>query len=242
LLFPDDRYFESEDLIMEQKGYRRSHRVTLKMLAKHLKLAPGTVSKVLNNANGSEAISPLTKTRILTAAHEMQYKPNFLAQSLRTKRSYMIGVLLPEIGEPDGGMVVAGVERLLRQRGYLFLTGVHHRNAEMLESYINQFLQRGVEGVIVVDADFPYESALPTVPVAIPRNWSAEERAAFAPTWGSSSWPSSHSRRFIERVGEIATEMLLAQIQESSGDLLSLSNHPELAASPNPAYPQAMNG
>jgi DNA-binding LacI/PurR family transcriptional regulator len=227
---------------MEQKGHHRSHRVTLKMLAQHLKLTPGTVSKVLNNANGSDAISPLTKARILDAARELQYKPNFLAQSLRTKRSYMIGVLLPEIGESDSGLVVAGIERLLRQRGYLFLTGVHHRNDGMLESYISQFQQRGVEGVIVVDVDFPYESALPTVPVAIPRNWSVEERAAFAPTWGSSSWPSSHSRRFIERVGEVATEMLLAKIQDSSDELLPLSSHPELAGSTHASFVSAMNG
>src|SRR3954454_24228112 len=84
-------------LVMDDKHQGRRSRVTLKMLAQHLKLTPGTVSKVLNSAKGSEAISPFTKARILAAASELQYKPNFLAQSLRTRRSYMIGVLLPEI-------------------------------------------------------------------------------------------------------------------------------------------------
>jgi hypothetical protein len=222
---------------MERKEQRRRNRVTLKMLAQHLKLTPGTVSKVLNNAKGSEAISPVTKARIVAAARELQYKPDFLAQSLRTRRSYMIGVLLPEIGDQDSGLVVAGIERLLRQRGYLFLTGVHHRNGEMLENYIDQFLQRGVEGVIVVDVDFPYESVLPTVPLAIPRNWSVEERAAFAPTWGSSSWPSLHSRRFTERMGEVATEMLLAKIQDD-GQHLPLCGLPEMPATLDATYPQ----
>jgi Bacterial regulatory proteins, lacI family len=222
---------------MEHKAQRRRNRVTLKMLAQHLKLTPGTVSKVLNNAKGSEAISSVTKARIVAGARELQYQPDFLAQSLRTRRSYMIGVLLPEIGDPDSGLVVAGVERLLRQRGYLFLTGVHHRNAEMLESYISEFLQRGVEGVIVVDVDFPYDSVLPTVPVAIPRSWSVEERAAFAPTWGSSSWPSLHSRRFTERMGEVATEMLLTKIQDDGQDF-PLCSPQEMTAPIDPAYNQ----
>ena len=227
---------------MEHKEHRRRNRVTLKMLAQHLKLTPGTVSKVLNNAKGSEAISTLTKARIVAAARELQYKPDFLAQSLRTRRSYMIGVLLPEIGDPDSGLVVAGIERLLRQRGYLFLTGVHHHNAEMLENYINQFSQRGVEGVIVVDVEFPYESILPTVPVAIPRNWSMEERAAFAPTWGSTSWPSLQSRRFTERMGEVATEMLLARVQEGGSEEFPLATPPEMAAAINPNYTTAVSG
>jgi hypothetical protein len=216
--------------VLENKENRRKNQVTLKVLAKHLGLAPGTVSKVLNNANGSEVISQLTKTRILAAARELQYRPNFVAQSLRTKRTYMIGVLVFEIGDLDDALLIAGVERVLRQRGYLFITGVHRNNSEMLETYANLFVRRGVEGLITVDADFPYSSAMPTVAIVIPRNWTMENPSAVPGDSGSSRGSSVQSRRFLERVGESATETLLAQIEHHGKDLLDLGSNPELTA------------
>jgi DNA-binding LacI/PurR family transcriptional regulator len=225
---------------MENKENQRKNQVTLKVLAKHLGLAPGTVSKVLNNATGSEVISHLTKTRILAAARELQYRPNFLAQSLRTKRTYMIGVLVLDIGDPDDTLLIAGIERVLRQRGYLFIAGVHCNNPEMLETYACLFLRRGVEGLITVDADFPYSSPLPTVAIAIPRNWTMENPSAVAGDSGSSRGSSMQSRRFLERIGESATETLLAQIEHPREDLLDFSSNSELTAHDRPVLP--MNG
>jgi DNA-binding LacI/PurR family transcriptional regulator len=216
--------------VIENKENRRTNQVTLKVLAKHLGLAPGTVSKVLNNATGSEVISQLTKTRILAAARKLQYQPNFVAQSLRTRRTYLIGVLVRDIGDPDDALLIAGIERVLRPRGYLFITGVHHNNSEMLESYAGLFLRRGVEGLITVDADFPYSSPLPTVAIAIPRNWTVENPSALAADLGPSHGSSMQSRQFLERVGKSATETLLAQIEHHGEDLLDLRSSPEWTA------------
>jgi hypothetical protein len=204
------------------KRKTNKNQVTLKVLAGHLGLAPGTISKVLNNANGSEAISQPTKTRIVAAARRFQYRPNFLAQSLRTKRSYMIGVLVLEIGDPASALVIAGIERFLRQRGYLCMTGVHRNNAEMLGAYGSLFLRRGVEGLITVDADFPYRSPLPTVAIAVPRNWIMKDPSATDTEFGR----SLDSRRFLERVGETATETLLRKIEPGGED--AFSGDPEL--------------
>jgi DNA-binding LacI/PurR family transcriptional regulator len=44
----------------------------------------------------------------------------------------MIGVLVLEIGDPVTALVIAGIERFLRRRGYLFTTGVHRNNPDML--------------------------------------------------------------------------------------------------------------
>src|SRR5271166_441996 len=85
--------------------------VTLKVLAGHLGLTPGTVSKVLNNAPGADAIPQVTKNRILKAARELQYRPNLLAKSLRTKRSHMVGVLVHEIADASSAILMAGIER-----------------------------------------------------------------------------------------------------------------------------------
>jgi hypothetical protein len=214
--------------MVEKKQNRRKKETTLKILAQHLDLAPGTVSKVLNNANGSEAISQLTKTRILAAARKFRYRPNFLAQSLRTKRTYMIGVLVLEIGNQSNALVIAGIERFLRQRGYLFTIGAHQNDPETLETYGNLFQRRGVEGLITVDADFPYRSALPTVALTIPRNWIVENPAAMVSDSSSLRGSSVPSSRFLERVGETATETLLAQIEPHGEDVVALSRDLEL--------------
>jgi hypothetical protein len=206
----------------EKNGHRRENQVTLKVLAQHLGLTPGTISKVLNNASGSEAISGHTKTRILAAARKMQYRPNFFAQSLRTKRTYMVGVLVLEIGDPDDALLIAGIERVLRRRGYLFITGMHRNNLAMLETYASLFLRRGVEGLIIVDADSSWGSPLPTVAITIPRKWTTENPSAMAADLGSSGRSSTQSRRFLGRVGETATETLLAQIEHRGEEVFDL--------------------
>ncbi len=80
--------------------------VTLKALAEHVGLTPGTVSAVLNNSRASASVPERTKKRILAAAQELKYRPNFLARSLRVmQRTYTIGVIAQEIGDVYGAMV-----------------------------------------------------------------------------------------------------------------------------------------
>src|ERR1700756_1597582 len=125
--------------------------VTLRAVAEHVGLTPGTVSAVLNNAPSSRSIPEHTKNRIMTAARELNYRPNFFAQSLRRKRTYTIGVIVEEIGDAYGSLVISGIEQYLRQRNYFFLTVVHRHNPELLDRYAQILLERGVEGFITVD-------------------------------------------------------------------------------------------
>jgi hypothetical protein len=224
---------------MENSENRRGIQVSLKVLAQHLGLTPGTVSKVLNNSNGAQAISQRTKDRVYAAARELQYRPNFHAQSLRTKRTYMVGVLVPEIGDPDNGLLIGGIEAKLRQRGFLLLTGAHRNNAALLEGYMSLFQSRGVEGVILVDAGSTYELSIPVVAVAAPDNWRMETPAAAMTHWGSSEWNSIQSRRFLARIGEAAMETLLARIEERGETLPALTKNPGSATNSIPDYPQA---
>src|SRR5580704_4073700 len=84
--------------------------VTLKEVAHHLGLTPGTVSAVLNDAPSARSIPQETKNRIHAGAKELNYRPNFFARSLRNKRTYTIGVIVAEIGDTYGAAVVRGVE------------------------------------------------------------------------------------------------------------------------------------
>src|SRR5216684_1118312 len=141
-------------------------KVTLKEVAKHVGLAPGTVSAVLNNAPSARAIPEHTRQRIRAAARDLNYRPNFLARSLRNKRTYTVGLIIEEIGDAYGSVVISGVEAYLRQHNYFFLTVIHRHDASMLREYSQLLLERGVEGFITVDTSLQEALPLPTVSVA----------------------------------------------------------------------------
>lgn len=140
--------------------------VTLRTVAAQVGLAPGTVSAVLNNAPASRVIPERTKKRILEAARELNYRPNFFAQSLRSKRTYTIGVILEEIGDAYGSMIISGIELYLRQKNFFFLTVAHRHDANLLGRYAQILMERGVEGLITVDLQLTEAPSVPTVAVA----------------------------------------------------------------------------
>jgi DNA-binding LacI/PurR family transcriptional regulator len=141
-------------------------KVTLKEVAERVGLATGTVSAVLNNAPSARAIPEHTRQRIHAAARELNYRPNFLARSLRKKRTYTVGLIVEEIGDAYGSMIISGIEAYLRQHNYFFLTVIHRHDAAMLRNHSQLLLERGVEGFITVDTTLPEPLPLPTVSVA----------------------------------------------------------------------------
>src|SRR5262252_9771671 len=108
----------------------REAQVTLKSVAEHLGLTPGTVSAVLNNSAASRSIPERTRSRIVEAARQLNYRPNFMARSLRVQRTYTIGVILEEIGDPYGSMIMSGIEEYTREKNYFFLTVAHRHDVE----------------------------------------------------------------------------------------------------------------
>jgi DNA-binding LacI/PurR family transcriptional regulator len=140
--------------------------VTLKAVAAHLGLTPGTVSAVLNDAPSARSIPEETKNRIRAAAKELNYRPNFFARTLRNKRTYTIGVIAEEIGDSYGSAIIGGIEQHLRSKGYFFLAVAHRHDPELLDRYSQILSERGVEGIITVDTTVREVPVLPTVAVA----------------------------------------------------------------------------
>jgi DNA-binding LacI/PurR family transcriptional regulator len=140
--------------------------ITLKAVAQHVGLTPGTVSAVLNDSPAARCIPQETQNRIHAAAKELNYCPNFFARILRNKRTYTIGVIAEEIGDAYGSMVISGIEAHLRKMDYFFFTVVHRHDEHLLSQYSQLLLQRGVEGFITVDTTVFETPSLPTVAVA----------------------------------------------------------------------------
>ena len=73
--------------------------VSLRELAAHLGLSMTTVSRVLNHSGPEYRISAATRQRVREAAASLNYAPNAFARGLRNKRSFTVGVMVPEISE-----------------------------------------------------------------------------------------------------------------------------------------------
>src|SRR5437763_4657212 len=141
-------------------------KVTLKTIAAHLGLTPGTVSAALNNSPAARSIPEHTKNRIIEAAQALNYRPNFFARTLRLRRTYTIGVIAEEIGDAYGALVISGIEEYLRKNNYFFLTVIHRHDPKLLQTYAQMLLTRGVEGFITTDTSLTEKLGLPTVAIA----------------------------------------------------------------------------
>ena len=153
-------------MVQIKKPGQKSEVITLKAVAQHIGLTPGTVSAVLNDSPSARSIPQETKNRIHAAAKELNYRPNFFARTLRNKRTYTIGVIAEEIGDSYSSPIISGIEQYLRQREYFFLTVVHRHDPVLLSRYSQLLSERGVEGIITVDTTVNEAPALPTVAVA----------------------------------------------------------------------------
>lgn len=140
--------------------------VGLKQVAQKVGLSTATVSMVLNQSSGADAIPDSTKQRIFTAARELNYRPNYLARSLKSQRTFAVGVLVPEFSDGYSAMVLNGIEDRMRQAGFLCLVTSHRRVDESLERYAHMLSDRQVEGLIAVDTPFKQRLPLPVVSVS----------------------------------------------------------------------------
>jgi hypothetical protein len=68
----------------------------------------------------ADSIPQETKDRIFAAAREFNYRPSFVARSLRTQRSFTVGVMVPEVSEGYGTLLLSGIEDYLLQEGYFY--------------------------------------------------------------------------------------------------------------------------
>src|SRR5512147_417955 len=104
---------------------KQGNSISLKQLADYLGLAPATVSLVMNRAAVADTIAQETKELIYEGARKLNYKPNFLARSLRTGRSFTIGVMVPEVSQGYNDTVLSGIEDHLLQEGYFYFVASH---------------------------------------------------------------------------------------------------------------------
>jgi DNA-binding LacI/PurR family transcriptional regulator len=141
--------------------------ISLRTLGEYLNLSPATISLVLNNAPGVRSIPQETRDRVIQAAAKFDYRPSFFARSLRKRKTFTIGVLVPELSDSYAMQVLSGIEEHLIEEGYFYLTASHRRKPDLIEEYPRLFMDRSVEGFIFIDTALEKGTGvLPAVVVA----------------------------------------------------------------------------
>jgi DNA-binding LacI/PurR family transcriptional regulator len=175
----------------------------LRTVADRVGLAPCSISAVLNDTPAAKAIPQSTKDRIFRAAAELNYRPNLWARSLRTKRTKMVAALATDFGHARVAQVIAGLHHRLQQNGYLLVLG--SIDFGDVQHFHSQFQQRGIEGVIAIDAEIPCQLELPVASVDVGYLTRAEPLG-------------ENMRSWLTSVGEAAAETIIGRIERKGED------------------------
>jgi DNA-binding LacI/PurR family transcriptional regulator len=139
---------------------------SLKELSAILRLSQSTVSRVINGEGDKFRIARETQGRVLNAAATHGYTASTVARSLRQKRSYTVGVIVPEISEGYSTAVLGGIEDELLKHGFFYFVVSHRHRADRLKGCQSMMLARAVEGIIAVDSAIEDELPVPVVSVS----------------------------------------------------------------------------
>ncbi len=135
--------------------------VTLKDLARQLRLSASTVSRALQNHPG---IGLRTRERVQSLAQQLHYIPNLTALSLKKNRRFAIGVIVPELLNPFFSQTVSGIEATATQRGYLMTVCQSHEETDRERRAVTLLANNRVDGMLVVvaktDTNYEHLSAL----------------------------------------------------------------------------------
>jgi LacI family transcriptional regulator len=121
-------------------------RPTMHDVAARAGVALSSVSRALGN---HPDVSKRMRRRVLEAANELGYEPNFLAQSLRTGSTQAVGFVVRDIANPFFAAIANGAERFLRERGYVMLLVNSDGDPDIDANHINVLRRRRVDGLIL---------------------------------------------------------------------------------------------
>ncbi|WP_394748203.1 LacI family DNA-binding transcriptional regulator [Spongiimicrobium salis] len=121
-------------------------KMTLKKIARELDVSISTVSKALND---DRSISIETRNRIKAFAKFYNYTPNSIAQSLKSRSTKTIGVIIPEIIHDFFAKVIDGIEKAALDRGYSVIIGMSNESYEKEVMSIEMLVKGKIDGILL---------------------------------------------------------------------------------------------
>jgi LacI family transcriptional regulator, galactose operon repressor len=135
-------------------------RPTMHDVAARAGVALSSVSRALGN---HPDVSKRMRRRVLEAAAELGYEPNFLAQSLRTGSTQAIGFIVRDIANPFLAAIANGAEKVLRDRGYVMLLVNSDGDPGIDADHINVLRRRRVDGLMLNIVDENHQPTLDAI-------------------------------------------------------------------------------
>ena len=131
-----------------------------------------TVSRVLND---SGKVTPKTREKVQAAIAELGYRPNSMAQSLASRRSNSVGILIPELHGPFFGVMLSSLEKELRDAGKRVIITAGHSDENKERDCIEFLLGSSCDALILhvysVPHDYLVELNKGPVPIVILNNY-----------------------------------------------------------------------
>ncbi|WP_160156984.1 LacI family DNA-binding transcriptional regulator [Geobacillus sp. TFV-3] len=134
------------------KERRELMTVTIKDVAKRANVAPSTVSRVIAD---SPRISEKTKQRVREAMKELGYHPNFIARSLASQTTQVIGIVMPSSADqalqnPFFPEVIRGISKAAHEKRYALQMSTGEKESDIYERVVEMLQGRRVDGVILL--------------------------------------------------------------------------------------------
>jgi DNA-binding LacI/PurR family transcriptional regulator len=121
-------------------------RVTIRDVARAAGVSTATVSQVLN---GSRPVAASTRLRVEAVIAELGFRPNTFARALKTLRSHLVGVVLPDLSNPFYPALLRGVHDQFGLNGYhVVVVNTDAHRAKELE-LVAELVDREVDGLIL---------------------------------------------------------------------------------------------
>jgi LacI family transcriptional regulator len=118
----------------------------MKDIARDLGVSVITISKVLRN---HPDVGDETRERVLSRVKELDYRPNLAARSLVTGRTYLVGLVVPDLLHPFFAEIAKSLSETLRGSGYYLIVSSSEEDPDIEEQEINQLLARRLDTLII---------------------------------------------------------------------------------------------
>lgn len=119
----------------------------LRDIARELDLSVATVSRALN---GYPHVDSQTRRRIFSAAERLGYQPNHLARALRSERTMLVGLVVPDIHSDFFATMAAVLQRELEHSGYRVILCISRDDPDVDREYLLDLLRHRVDGIVHV--------------------------------------------------------------------------------------------
>jgi DNA-binding LacI/PurR family transcriptional regulator len=139
--------------------------LTIVDVARHAGVSITTVSHALS---GNRRVAEDTRARIERSIRELGYRPNPFARGLRTERSHMVALIVPDITNPYYPTLARGMQEALLSEGYQMFVGSSDGDGDRERSFLDDSLQRRVDGVALAAFATKARTLAPVLRAGIP--------------------------------------------------------------------------